>query len=222
MGEPARESDTEKKVAVRMATSVIIPARNEEKTIGAIVRTFNEHHETKGNVFVFIDAASTDDTGREVWASEGSAIHTDRRGKGQVVAQGVWYLNRHNLLTNRIILCDGDYTGLTVEHVSRILEPERGMTIGIPDFPSIDIPEHVINAWPHVSGFRCVPWGILPHDAHGYLLETQLNQLAARYKMKKTLRFMNGLKSPFQWPLATQRMAELIRDREWGLSHGVL
>ncbi len=222
MGQPTRKPDSEKKVALRMATTVIIPARNEEKTIGPIVKMFSQHLTTRGNVYVFIDADSADDTGIPVWENGGCAVRTDKYGKGQVVRAGVDMLARAKQLSSRIILCDGDYTGLTTDHITRILTPKRGMVVGVPDFPVIDVPEHVIMAWPQISGFRCLPVGLIPEDAHGYLLETQLNLLAIKRRMLITKIMMPGLISPFQWPLPPRRMRELQRDRDWGTRNGYL
>jgi glycosyltransferase involved in cell wall biosynthesis len=205
-------------------TTVIIPARNEEKTIGAIVRTFQEYAPTAGNVYVAIDADTTDSTVDEVKAAGGTPITgMGMRGKGQVVARALTIVACGGpMLSSRIILCDADYTGLTVKHINDLLKPNRGMVIGVPDWPDVEVPEHVIHAWPRVSGFRCLDWPLIPDDAHGYLLETQLNLRAVRYRTQIKQVYMEGLKSPFQWPLSDQRMAELLRDREWGLRNGVL
>lgn len=205
-----------------VVTTVIIPARNEEKTIGAIVTAFNNHTETRGRVYVGLDADTTDDTGRVVWAQGGCAFHTNQRGKGQVVTSLIACLRANASLSNRIIICDGDYTGLTTDHIQDILNARMGMTIGIPDWPDISIPSHVTNAWPLVSGFRCLPWAMIPSDAHGYLLETQLNLTAIKQKIPIRHIFMEGLKSPFQWPLPIKRMEELKRDRKWGERNGIL
>jgi hypothetical protein len=207
-----------------MATTVIIPARNEERTIGKIVSTFNQHFETQGNVYVGIDADTKDRTGRNTINAGGTPIRMAQRGKGQVVTECVNVLAAlPGRLSGRVILCDGDYTGLTTEHINLILKPQEGMVIGVPDWPEITVPPHVIDAWPKVSGFRCLPWKMVPMNAHGYLLETQLNVLAAKsIGLWPRYVFMRGLKSPFQWPLSEQRMAELKRDREWGERNGVL
>lgn len=205
-----------------MATTVIIAARNEEKTIGKIIATFNKHPETQGNVYVGIDADTNDLTSKRVWANHGCAVHTDQRGKGQVVNATLSMVMQHAHLSHRIILCDGDYTGLTIAHIDKLLTPKDGMTIGVPDWPTQDVPAQAIKAWPLVSGFRCLPYNVIPGNAHGYLLETQINKRVLATFMTIRHVFMNGLKSPFQWPLTQRRMAELERDREWGERNGVL
>ena len=207
-----------------MATTVIIPARNEQDTIGSIVRVFQAHPETKDNVYVGIDAMTTDRTRERVEDADGVAIpYATHHGKGEVVAWTVNVLRVAGVITRRVILCDGDYTGLNSGHVDRILDDNRrGMTIGVPDWPEIDVPDHVTMAWPRVSGFRCLPHRLIPMDAHGYLLETQINIAVAKRFLPVRTVMMDGLKSPFQWPMSPRRMAALQADREWGSLHGIL
>jgi glycosyltransferase involved in cell wall biosynthesis len=204
-----------------MATTVIIPARNEENSIGPIVGAFSMH-EHAFEVYVAVDGDTTDKTAQVALEWGGIPLPYPRiRGKGQLVAAAVFGIGRAGFLSHRIVLCDGDYAGLTFDHINLIIGPQDGMTIGIPDWPECDVPSHVTNAWPQVSGFRCLPHTMIPDDAHGYLLETQLNLRAIRDRMPIRQRFMTGLKAPFQWPLAPKRKAEMERDREWGLAHGV-
>lgn len=206
-----------------MATTVIIPARNEFLTIRKIVETFNLHPETKGHVRVAIDAQTTDDTLPQVLEAGGIPMsYGMTSGKGQIVKAAVDFLAVADRITPRIILCDGDYSDLNLDHIDRILWGQTGMIIGVPDWPDIEIPNHVTNSWPHQSGFRCIPWTLIPPNAHGYLLETQLNRAAIDDRMRIGHVMMPGLKSPFQWPLSAKRMAELERDRAWGRANGVL
>jgi hypothetical protein len=218
--QPARRREE----VLGMATTVIIPARNEAATIYDIVRVFNEHPETKGNVFVGIDNATGDFTTQEVIMSGGIPIRTCVHGKGQVVYQALLSINLiPNKLSRRIILCDGDYTGLTVEHIDLLLTKyKRGLVIGVPEWPEIEVPDHVTEAWPYVSGLRCLPWVIIPENAHGYLLETQINIIAAKLRQPVRLVPMQGLRSPFQWPLSEKREAARLADLEWGKRNEIL
>ena len=207
-----------------MATKVIIPARNEEKTIGPIVGAFSMHPD-EFEVYVGIDADTDDKTAQVALDWGGISVpFTTIRGKGQVVRTTLETLDKAGFLeaNERVILCDGDYTGLTFDHVVLITRETEGMILGVPDWPDIDVPNHVINAWPQVTGFRCLPWQLVPPNAHGYLLESQLNLKAVNSRLPIRQIFMTGLKAPFQWPLSPKRMAELQRDRKWGLENGVL
>jgi hypothetical protein len=217
---PERQADRRKEV-LALATTVIIPARNEESTIGEIVKTFNRHPETADRIFVGIDRHTTDETAAEVWSHGGCAYHTDQHGKGQVVVSCLMALQQENLLSTRIILCDADYTGLKIEHIHRMLNVKEGMAIGVPDFPECWTPDHVINAWPQISGFRYLPRTLIPADAHGYMLETQLNLAAIKARMPVRHVFLDGLKSPFQWPPTDRRRQARELDRQWGIRHGI-
>lgn len=202
-------------------TTVIIPARNEEAAIGGVVGAFTMHPENDYDVHVAIDRETTDGTAR--LATEWGATPWQVRvhGKGEVVAEMVRILQVHAKLSDRIILCDGDYKGLAFGHINDLVKYDAGVTIGVPDWPDCEVPNHVINAWPLASGFRYLPHELVPVDAHGYLLETQVNLAAIRGRMPIRQVFMTGLKSPFQWPLSPRRMAALELDRQWGRRNGV-
>jgi hypothetical protein len=220
MGES--EAGTWERQVLALATTVIIPARNEEVAIFDIVRTFGAHPATH-EIYVGIDGATVDRTAQRVVDAGGIPIpFRNVHGKGQVVSHTVAALLAAGFLTERVILCDGDYTGLTTDHITAIRKPYTGMVVGIPDPPDIEVPEHVTDAWPKVSGFRCLPWGMIPQSAHGYLLETQLEIIAGKLRMPIQRVNLPGLKAPFQWPLSPRRMAALKADRAWGEEHGIL
>jgi hypothetical protein len=210
---------------VDVAATVIIPARNERATIGPIVKAFSEHPETKGNVYVGIDSETTDDTSRIALRNGAYPVKTFVHGKGQVVWQTMRVITTllDTYLTNPMILCDGDYTGLTTDHIDAILRPPaQDLVLGIPDWPDCEVPDHVTRAWPLITGFRRLPWTLVPANAHGYLLETQINSAAVMRNVPIGFQFMHGLKSPFQWPLPERRMKALIADGVWGKANGLL
>jgi hypothetical protein len=210
-----------------MATSVIIPARNEALTIGPIVNTFMSHAETSGHVYVIIDDATIDNTAEVAVRNDGIPLWSGLHGKGQNVSWATKSITNLGKETDNVILCDADYTGLTIRHVQRLLHPPKRdftptMVIGIPDLPEIATPPHVKASWPYVSGFRRLPFKWVPEDGHGYLLETQINRAIQGQALLMQYVSMTGLHSPFQWPLTRQRMAALKADRAWGLRNGVL
>jgi hypothetical protein len=228
MGKSAR--NPREKEAILIPTTVVIPARNEGKTIGAIVEQFSRHSATAGKVYVAMDADTDDNTAEQTWLHGGCPIFTDVHGKGEVIYKALQIIPPE-VRTGRLILCDGDYTGLTREHIDKMLYKhllsigvayESAMVIGVPDWPEGDIPDHVTNAWPRVSGFRSMMWRMVPANAHGYLLETQLNNKAVQEKIPVHTVFLKGLKSPFQWPLTERRMQALAMDQRWGRENGIL
>jgi hypothetical protein len=173
-------------------------------------------------IYVAIDAATTDNTGKIVWDEGGCAFYTAAHGKGENVLAGLKTVAQNGYISPRIILCDGDYTGFTTEHIDRILRWPNGMTVGIPDWPDCEVPYHVTMSWPLVSGFRCLPHTLIPNDAHGYLLETQINLRAIKRRMPIHQVTLEGLKAPFTWPLSERRLAAMEADRAWGKEHGIL
>ena len=211
------------KEEIPVATTVIIPCRNEATTIGPIVETFQQHDATNSQIYVILDRATTDETGANAREAGANVFQSNVHGKGQVVREALRIIVN---MSEDIILCDGDYTGLTTDHIQRLLCPPRRkhipvMVVGVPDFPDCEVPAHVTTAWPFVSGFRHLHWTWIPINAHGYLLESQINKEIASVQGIVQHVFMPGLKSPFQWPLTERRMAALQADRNWGKRNGV-
>jgi glycosyltransferase involved in cell wall biosynthesis len=205
------------------SVDVVIPARNEQETIGRIVSIFRTHPAI-GKIIVAVDSDTGDDTAvlaeaaigdmRNGWVLPGAG-----RGKGQCVRRGM-----EEVSTDYVIFCDADLTGLTADHVSRlILEAVMDtftMTIGVPDVPS-NCPIERIWAWPWVSGERCVPTALIrPLFLHGYLMETQINQAAQAAGIGVHFEWLRNLKSSYY--MSERRIREMERDRHFGIEHGIL
>jgi glycosyltransferase involved in cell wall biosynthesis len=206
-------------------TDVIIPARNEEMTLGRTIHTF-ARHPAIGNIIVVVDADTTDltwevaDATNQVrWLLSGTNI----RGKGQCVKYGL----RH-VQSRRVIFCDADLNDLAEEHITKLItHPDHNtMIIGVPDFPDLDtIPPRfaptILWAWPWVSGERSMVADVARDvDLHGYLMETQLNDANHAAGNMVLLERLHGLVSPLD--LNEQRLAEMNRDLTWGQEHGVI
>lgn len=204
---------------------VVIPARNEELTIGKIVKTFKTHSEI-GQVIVVIDDDTKDETS-EVALSNGAYIMYGTRGKGQNVTIGLKHIT-----TEYVILCDADISGLTSDHIHALIQNDGRIpdqVIGVPDFPARDVVrskavqdkpewlEGIIRSWPWVSGERVVKTELIVRiPLHGYLMETQIN---ARIP-NTTFRRLEGVYSAFK--MTERRLAEMERDRTWGKENGWL
>lgn len=209
-----------------MAVDVVIPARNEEATIGDVIRALDAHPDIH-RIIVVVDADTTDDTETRAYiAGAHNLCRNDGvRGKGQLVTHGLSHVE-----TERVLFCDADIYGLTRNHISQLLTaytPDE-MVIGVPDFPPLEaiagnlaVTNTIIWAWPWVSGQRCMLTTTARSvELHGYLMEAQLN--AANHLAGQPVRLtrLEGLVSPFN--MNDKRIAERDRDYRYGVQHGIL
>jgi glycosyltransferase involved in cell wall biosynthesis len=204
---------------------VIIPARDEEDTILSIVWKFVEHPAIH-DIIVVIDPETTDLTASRIRSeffkdSGVNLLYSTKPGKGQCVKQALSAVH-----TDVVILCDADLQGFTCDHVDRltgsrgITETRLEQTILVPVFPE-NVPLHVINAWPWVSGQRRVPvWAIRELNLHGYLMEVQINNNMKRLGLGTRFLLDSTLISPLR--MTAKRVIEMERDRKWGKEHGIL
>lgn len=113
-----------------MIVTAVIPAFNEEHTIGSVLTVL-----TACPVFseiIVVDDGSTDRTS-EVAASFGArVIRQKNQGKGAALAAGACATEAEILF-----FCDADLTGLTFDHIQSLINPVRQgsavMTVGLRD-----------------------------------------------------------------------------------------
>lgn len=195
---------------------VVIPARNEQLSIGRVVRAFR-HSPLVNRIYVLADACD-DDTAIEAALSGADTICSFRwNSKGKAVTHAI----RHHVTTRRVFLCDGDLWGFTTKHVTELIECETvGMAVGVPDIPA-NLPDHRLWAWPWVSGERVIPTQLArPMRLEGYLMETQLNRAARHAHLPLKFQFMRGCKSVYN--MTDQRLADMERDLRLGRQLGIL
>jgi glycosyltransferase involved in cell wall biosynthesis len=206
---------------------VIIPARNESDNIERVLIPFASHPHIS-QIIVSLDADTTDDTDAiaERYATR-IYTGTTNKGKGQCLANAL-YLVR----TPRVIFCDADVTGLTHTHINQLMVPTDGMILGVPDWPTDAEFEatgqprkwrrRLTLSWGMVTGQRSMPTEFARSmtDLHGYLAETQFNVRAFESGLDLIPVALRGLRSPFQ--LTDIRLAEMERDRLWGIANGWL
>jgi len=112
-----------------MKIKTLIPAFNEEKTIGDIIDTLNQV--SLINEVIVVDDGSEDNT-YLVAKNRGARVikMNQNRGKGAALQEGIAKID-----TDIILLLDGDLIGLRQEHVYKLLNPvisdEADMTIGV-------------------------------------------------------------------------------------------
>ena len=204
---------------------VIIPALNEQETIGQIVREFRKHPRIR-EVNVMVDGETTDDT-YSVALNAGAVVYRllGVTGKGQLIRWGLT-----TIVTEYVVLSDADYTGLN-HHTITLLAPQyrpmRQMRIVVPKTPTkkewrdSKFPiEFNHTAWAWNSGLRSFPtdlaYGI---EFHGYLTETQLNKAAKEREYEVSLIPEASLHAPLRF--TQKRMEAMEADRQWGLKNGV-
>ncbi|MDD1774320.1 MAG: glycosyltransferase [Methanobacterium sp.] len=100
-----------------LSVSVIIPAFNEDKTVGQVVKTVKELDYI--DEIIVVDDGSYDNTSR-VAAEAGATViqHTKNRGKGSAIKTGF-----KNSKGEIVVFLDADIENLTAEQVDKIIQP---------------------------------------------------------------------------------------------------
>ncbi|NMB35181.1 MAG: glycosyltransferase family 2 protein [Firmicutes bacterium] len=141
-----------------MEAIVIIPAYNEEKTIGHVLAPLKEVALVKQ--IIVVSDGSTDNT-VPVAKSYGVEVVelSENRGKGGALKAGL-----DNFRADVVLFLDADLLGLTPKHVFNLLEPvinnEADMTIGLFEGGRIatDLAQKMA---PYLSGQRAIKFSIL-------------------------------------------------------------
>lgn len=159
-------------------------AYNEEKTIGAIVKTL-----VRSGFFrevIVISDGSSDRTAEIAREAGADLVHglPWKHGKGAAIMHGVTHTDAPLLF-----FCDADLHGLTVEHIGRVLEPvlsgKLSMCVGLRDRGKLmmKISRHL----PLIGGERALRRNIfeaIPDKyLQGFMLETSLNYYCRMHKL---------------------------------------
>lgn len=97
-------------------TSVIIPAKNEEQTIGHIVDAAISC--SLVDEVIVVDNASIDATAKHAREAGAIVLHESTRGKGQALKRGV-----NAAKGNIIVFIDGDLINFTDKHLENLIHP---------------------------------------------------------------------------------------------------
>jgi glucosyl-3-phosphoglycerate synthase len=93
---------------------VVIPAHDEARTIGPIVRRLRE----RGHTVVVVDSSSADDTGETAAAAGARVVRCPRPGKGLALRVGV-----EESRADTIVFCDADLTSFDPGWVDLLAAP---------------------------------------------------------------------------------------------------
>lgn len=169
-----------------MRTAVIIPAFNEEATVGRVVEAARRCPLV--DTVIVVDDGSSDETAR-VAAQAGARVVVlpQNRGKGAAMRRGV----RESGRAQFILFLDADLIGLTPEHVGELVHPvvsgQADMTIGVfqDGRLSTDLAQVVA---PYLSGQRAVRRELLEAvrdlEMSRFGVEVALTRHARRNKLK--------------------------------------
>ena len=111
-------------------TVVIIPALNEERSIGRVIGDIPQDLVTE---IVIVNNGSTDSTARVASSSGATVIDEERRGYGQACLAGIDYIKNSSYLPDIIVFLDADYSDYPQEIkelIFPITEGEYDLVIG--------------------------------------------------------------------------------------------
>ncbi len=100
-------------------TVVVIPALDEERSIGQVIGDIPKDLVTE---IVVVDNGSTDSTGRVASDCGATVIYEVRKGYGQACLAGINYIKNSSYLPDIIVFLDGDYSDYPQE-IKSILSP---------------------------------------------------------------------------------------------------
>ncbi len=157
------------------SVAAIVPAYNEEKTIGVILRTLKSSPSI-GEVIVVADGC--DDQTAEIARLGGATVVELREnvGKGKAMLQGVAQTD-----ADIVAFFDADLVGLTPDHVERIVLPvvsgAKAMNVGLRDRGSFWT--SIGAQLPLISGERAMRRSIISNIPErymkGYMIESAFN-----------------------------------------------
>jgi polyisoprenyl-phosphate glycosyltransferase len=192
-----------------MDAIAIIPAYNEEKTVGQVLAVLKENPLIK-KVIVVSDG-STDNT-VDVSKSYGVEVVelSENRGKGGALKAGL-----DNFKAEVVLFLDADLIGLTQKHVHNLLEPvindEADMTIGIFEKGRIAT-DFAQKMAPYLSGQRALKFSLLE----------QISDLdVARFGVEIALnRFMESSEIRVK-EVALKDMSHVMKEEKMGVWKGM-
>jgi glycosyltransferase involved in cell wall biosynthesis len=193
-----------------MPVTVVVPAYNEERTVGAVVRTALAARPLVTQVIV-VDDGSDDRTAAEARAAGAELVACERNGgKALAVLQGVQRAREETLM-----FLDADLLGLRPEHLwdlaLPVLEGRAHMSIGVfrRGRAATDLAQWLA---PQLSGQRCLTKTLFeaaaPFPNPGFGLERALNRYARQARL------------PVAW-VPLPGVSHLMKEEKRGLWKGV-
>ncbi|MFH1766899.1 MAG: glycosyltransferase [Patescibacteria group bacterium] len=178
----------------RPKIAVIVPALNEEMTVGQVVSTLKRSPFL--DEVIVVSSGSSDRTA--AIARKNGAIVYEPPANGSKGASLLFGLSKTDAPI--IVFCDADLKGLTINHVQQLVQPlingKRTMNIGLRDRGALitNITKHL----PLIAGERALRREVIenidPKFLKGYMVETALNYYCRIKKLNYGVTPLRGLK----------------------------
>ena len=176
-----------------MSIDIVIPARNEAATVGAVVEAGRGCR--YGREVLVVDDGSDDATAERAAAAGAKVVRrTAAAGsKAHAMEAGVAASD-----AEAILFCDADCLGLTSAHLDAICRPfvegRAAMSVGWFDYGWLN---PLVLRLPPTTGERVVSrtvWDAIPaHKRNGYSIEIMINEVIAESRLPTTARIMRGV-----------------------------
>ena len=161
-----------------MTVAAIVPAHNEEPTIGEVVAVAQAA--SLVDEVIVVDNRSVDRTADIAGEAGARVISCEEKGKGQAMRAGVAATD-----AEVIVFLDADLLHLGPAHVDRLVAPvldgSAGMTLGLFD-RGPELNPVFLNALPRLTGQRAMERSLFEsldlEDIRGYRVEAALNSRA--------------------------------------------
>lgn len=171
---------------------VVIPARDEAPTIGAVVRAAIEARGA-GRVYV-VDDGSTDETAA-VATAEGATVLPSRGEADKALALETGVAASTAPV---VVFFDADILDATPRHIESLAAPvvdgPYAMCCGLVDYGAIR--NRLFLRLPPITGLRAVRRevfeAIRPDRRNGFQIEIMINEVVARGRMPSAIRVLHG------------------------------
>jgi len=192
-----------------MEVCALIPAYNEETSLGSILKLLKEIETI--NKIVVVDDGSTDNTAQIAGKYKINLIvNKNNLGKGAALQKGL-----ENIDTEILLMLDGDLVGLTENHISELIKPvikdEADMVVGVFN-DGRGLTDLAQMLTPELSGQRAVKFSMIKDIDNlsdvGFGVEISINRF-----VKKRGRVM-FVKLP--------ELTHILKEEKRGIIRGVL
>jgi glycosyltransferase involved in cell wall biosynthesis len=208
-------------------TYVIIPAYNEEDTIGPLVKQFLGN--ARARIVVIIDSMTADATISQM-PKHGrlKVMRSPYHGKGQNIT-----LAMRQTRGKEIVLCDADIkiTPGTVDCLMQPLTARSGQRIVVPK-PPTELEWRDAEAaaqlrfdrtsWPWVSGIRRVRTHLIPPTIYGYLTEVLINKMVDGSATTPYTMFSYDIGTIAPLRFTPERVQDLKEHGKYGKERGLI